>query len=134
MRSFLLALAAASSLVVAVSPAAAQPQWDRGEGRQYDNRDRGDHDRGRGYGQELAGRIQDLGGRIDDARRDGRISPVTAQHLRRQVQELRQLAADYSHDRMVTPSERATLERKYDYISSSITKLARMGDHEDRRR
>lgn len=144
MKKILLSLAAASSLIAAVGPAAAQSYWDRGDNRQYDSRANGDRadsrpyenrgygERDYGRGDQMAGRIQDLALRIDGAQRDGRISPVTAQHLRRQVYEFRQLVGYYTHDGVVTPSERATLERKYDYISRSITQLAQSGYRHDR--
>lgn len=112
MKKILISIAAASALVAAVTPAAAQSYGGHDRGDRHDDRgdrygDRGGHGVARGDQLEM---------RIDRAERNRQISHREARGLREQLRLAERLSWRYRADGVVTRWERADLDRRFDSI------------------
>jgi hypothetical protein len=68
--------------------------------------------------------LRDLERRIDSARDDGRLSPREARQLDRETRALGHLARLYGRDGL-SPSERAELEARANYLRDSVNRPRR---------
>ncbi len=123
MKKVLLSLAAATALTAAALPAAAQPYWDRG-----DRNDRYEQRLDDYRGGDMMGRLRSLDTRVDRAERVGRISHYTANNLRRQIDGLQDITYRRGADGM-SRYEWADLQRRYDYVASSVDQLIARGNN-----
>jgi hypothetical protein len=73
---------------------------------------------GPGIGRE----IRDIEGRIDDARDSGTLSRGEARRLEREAHSIGRLARIYGRDGL-SPSERAELENRANYLRDSVGRL-----------
>lgn len=109
MKRFLLSLAAASTLVVAVPVTASAAPW-----------------------QSVNQRQDTLERRIDQGVRRGDLTRAEAQRLRGQFREIAQLERQYRRSGGgLSARERADLDRKFDRLSQRI--YAQRHDHQARR-
>jgi hypothetical protein len=114
MKKIIVALAMASSALVAAAPASAQ------YGDRYRQDYRNDRYDDRGVrGGDVRQRIERINFRIERGIERGTITRREAQRLRYEVNNVSRLAQRYGHDGM-SGRERADLERRLDWLQQRV--------------
>lgn len=119
-----LALPALTLLALAAAPVGAQIAGKRDYGHvPVSSPFLGD---GRGSGPGLGKQLRDIDKRIQSARESGRLSGRDARRFEREARAITRLARMYGRDGL-SPSERAELEARANYLRDSVGKPRRGG-------